>query len=73
MELFTYIYIPYRENLINNQTQQVVEIRRENSGIALIHPVEFIRDIVDKIVKPFNESIFNNKTLAKETFKIINS
>lgn len=35
-------YIPYRENLINSQTQQVVEIRSEKSGIALIHPVEFI-------------------------------
>ena len=48
-------YIPYRENLINSQTQQVVEIRSENSGIALIHPVEFIREVVDEIVKPFNE------------------
>ena len=50
-------YIPYRENLINSQTQQVVEIRSENSGIALIHPVEFIREVVDEIVKPFNERI----------------
>lgn len=54
-------YIPYRENLINSQTQQVVEIRSENSGIALIHPVEFIREVVDEIVKPFNEKANSQK------------
>lgn len=42
-------YIPYREQLINNQTKEVVEIRSENSGIALVHPVEYIREIIDKI------------------------
>ena len=55
-------YIPYTENLINSQTQQVVEIRSENSGIALVHPVEFIREVVDEIVKPFNmETIQQNQ------------
>lgn len=47
-------YIPYRENLINSQTQQIVEIRSENSGIALVHPVEYIRQVVDKIIEPYN-------------------
>jgi len=42
-------YIPYKESLINSQTNEVVEIRSENSGIALVHPVEYIRDIIDKI------------------------
>lgn len=42
-------YIPYQESLINSQTKQVVEIRSENSGIANVHPVEYIRDIIDKI------------------------
>jgi len=45
-------YIPYSESLINSQTQQIVEIRSENSGIALVHPVEFIKEVVDEIVKP---------------------
>ena len=44
-------YIPYQENLINSQTKQIVELRSENSGIALVHPVEFIRDVVDMFVK----------------------
>ena len=42
-------YIPYKENLISSQTNEIVEIRSENSGIALVHPVEYIREIVDKI------------------------
>ena len=42
-------YIPYKEKLINSQTKEVVEIRSENSGLALVHPVEYIRDIIDKI------------------------
>ena len=42
-------YIPYRENLINQQTGNVVEVRSENSGIALVHPVEQIREVVDLI------------------------
>lgn len=44
-------YIPYQETLLNTQTNQIVEIRSENSGIANVHPVEFIREIVDLIYK----------------------
>ena len=33
------------------QTQNVVEIRSENSGIALMHPVEFIREVIDLFYK----------------------
>lgn len=40
-------YIPYRESLINSQTHEVVEVRSENNGIALMHPVEYIRDVID--------------------------
>lgn len=42
-------YLPYEEKLINIQTKRVVEIRSENSGIANMHPVEYIREIIDKI------------------------
>ena len=42
-------YIPYKESLINSQTHEIVEIKSENSGIANVHPVEFIREIIDKI------------------------
>ena len=43
-------YIPYRESLINSQTKEVVEIRSENSGLANVHPVEFILELIDSIV-----------------------
>lgn len=43
-------YIPYRETLINSQTNEVVEVRSENSGIANMHPVEYIRDIINTIL-----------------------
>lgn len=41
-------YLPYKEKLINSQTQEVVEIRSENSGIAVANPTEFIRMLVDE-------------------------
>lgn len=40
-------YLPYRESLINSQTKEIVEVRSENSGLALMHPVEYIRDVID--------------------------
>ena len=43
-------YIPYRESLINSQTNEVVEVRSENSGLAMMHPVEYIRDVIDKFL-----------------------
>ena len=49
-------YIPYQESLINSQTKQVVEIRSENSGIANVHPVEYIRDIIDKFFPKPNKA-----------------
>ncbi len=42
-------YIPYSDQLRSSQTGEVVEVRRENSGIANVHPVEYIREIIDTI------------------------
>lgn len=42
-------YISYQESLINSQTNQIVEIRTENSGIAIANPVEFIQELVERI------------------------
>lgn len=49
-----HFYIPYQEQLINVQSKQVVEIRSENSGIANIHPVEYIKEIIDDILPKYN-------------------
>ncbi len=42
-------YIPYRESLINSQTKEVVEVRSENSGLANVHPVEYVLELIDSI------------------------
>ena len=44
-------YLPYRESLINSQTNEIVEVRSENSGLALMHPVEYIREVIDMYYK----------------------
>ena len=43
-------YIPYQETLVSTQTNNIVEVRSENSGLAYVHPVEYIREIVDIIL-----------------------
>ena len=53
-------YIPYKDVLLSNQTQEIVEIRSENSGIANAHPVEFIREIIDGIVPPYTPPTSSN-------------
>lgn len=40
-------YLPYKEQLINSQTYEVVEVRSENSGIAVANPAEFIKEVVE--------------------------
>lgn len=42
-------YILFEDTLRSSATDRVVEVRSENSGIAQAHPVEFIREIIDKI------------------------
>lgn len=40
-------YIQYHESLISSQTNEIVEIRSENSGLAYVHPVEYILELID--------------------------
>ena len=47
-------YIPYVEKLMNIQTGKIVEVRSENSGLAYVHHVEYIREVIDLLVKPYN-------------------
>lgn len=49
-------YLPYRESLINSQTKEIVEVRSENSGLALMHPVEYIREVIDMYYKKPEET-----------------
>lgn len=47
-------YIPYKKNLIDIQTKNVVEVRDENSGLANACSVEIIREVVDEELKRNN-------------------
>lgn len=42
-------YISYNDTLRSSQSGEIVEIRKENSGLAYAHPVEYIREIIDLI------------------------
>lgn len=54
-------YIPYTEQLRSTQTNEIVEIRRENSGLAYAHPVEFIRDVIDIIYPQTDKTTAQNE------------
>lgn len=49
-------YIPYTDQLRSVQNNEIVEIRKENSGLAYAHPVEFIREIIDLIYPKTGQS-----------------
>lgn len=53
-------YIPYQESLINIQSNQIVEVRSENSGLAKANPVEFIREVLEVEEKRWLSRINNN-------------
>ena len=53
-------YIPYRESLVNSQTNEIVEIRSENSGLANVHPVEFIIELIDLIQPKYQNNLHNS-------------
>lgn len=56
-------YIPYQDFLVSQQTNEVVEIRRENSGIANVHPVEYIREIIDTIQPAYYKEVIGEVNL----------
>mgnify|MGYP001853929871 CR=1 FL=1 len=40
-------YIPYQDKLKSLQTNEIVSITTENSGLTYVHPVDYIRDVID--------------------------
>lgn len=40
-------YIPYRDTLVSQQTNQPIMIREENSGLTIVHPVDRIKEVVE--------------------------
>ena len=40
-------YIPYQDNLISQQTNTIVSTSIENSGLTNVHPVDYIKDVIE--------------------------
>ena len=40
-------YIPYQDKLQSVQTGKLVSIREENSGLTIVYPVDYIREVVE--------------------------
>lgn len=40
-------YIPYRDTLVSQQTNQPIMIREENSGLTVVYPVDRIKEVVE--------------------------
>ena len=53
----THSYIPYRVPLVDLQTGRTVEIREENSGLANVHPVEYIQQIIDQVQNKYEGGV----------------
>ncbi len=49
-----YAYIPYEEHLLNMQTNEIVSKQVDNSGLALVCPVNYIREVITKEINRNN-------------------
>ena len=54
-------YIPYRKQLRDLQTKEIVEVRDENSGLANACNVEVIREVIDMELKRFGIGELKNE------------
>ena len=67
-------YIPYTDPLISAQTGQTYSIMQENSGLTLVHPVDYILEVVelernrvgDKNISKYEMVIPNEQPLINE-------
>ena len=67
-------YIPYKDALISNQSGQIYSIMQENSGLTLVHPVDYILEVVelernrigDKNISKYEMVIPNEQPLINE-------
>ena len=39
-------YIPYRDALVSQQTQEIKMVQTENSGLTIVYPVDRIKEVV---------------------------
>ena len=49
-------YIPYQDKLQSVQSKKIVSIREENSGLTIVYPVDYIREVVESEYKRVSNS-----------------
>lgn len=59
-------YIPYTDTLVSSQTGEVMQITRENSGLAIVYTVDAIKEVVELEAKRI-ETILNQKDEKNES------
>lgn len=70
-------YIPYKDVLISQQTQEIRMVQTENSGLTIVHPVDRIKEVVllewdrNRVYFPNNFITYNNETDKKEVDKVL--
>ena len=70
-------YIPYKDVLISQQTQEIRMVQTENSGLTIVHPVDRIKEVVllewdrNRVYFPNNFITCNNETDKKEVDKVL--
>ena len=53
-------YVPYQEEAVSRQTKRTRIIFEENSGLAVVHPVDFIEEIIEIIKKRRDSSVLED-------------
>lgn len=69
-------YIPYRDTLVSQQTNQPIMIREENSGLTIVHPVDRIKEVVELEWQRLNgtteqQNATDNSTQAEKIAEVI--
>ena len=59
-------YIPFQDDLLSRQTGKIVEIRTENSGLALANPAEYIRETIAPVLSAYEKAITEAKNNAEQ-------
>lgn len=69
-------YIPYKDVMISQQTQEIRMVQTENSGLTVVHPVDRIKEVVllewdrHRMYIPNDINIYNPEIEKKELEKV---
>jgi len=59
-------YVPYRDEAVSRQTGKTRVIFEENSGLAMVHPVDFIDQAIDEHIRRFPSDLPSTNAAAAQ-------